>query len=73
VPVSDPLAVQPGTDVRRQNRGAFPSVNVPLIETAEGDNRPLDLLDEPMVWRGGRHGAANNVEASLWVETAGSD
>jgi hypothetical protein len=64
LPQEDPLAPQPGSDVRRQNnRGADTSVSVPLIETAEGDKKPLDLLDEPMVWRGGRHGAANNIES----------
>jgi hypothetical protein len=32
---------------------------------AEGDKKPPDLLDEPMVWRGGRPGAATGSTSAM--------
>jgi hypothetical protein len=43
------LAARQGLTFGASNRSADTSVSVPLIETAEGDKKPLDLLDEPMV------------------------
>jgi hypothetical protein len=48
-PYADPLAARQGLTFGASKRSADTSVSVPLIETAEGDKKPLDLLDEPMV------------------------